>query len=99
MSDSDLTGELAELRELVANTAAETARVAAEVVKIATAFTSVEWMGRLMALAREDGYREGRAEADTYQATAHAQQRRAELRIIPGDAERIAADIVDRSEP
>jgi hypothetical protein len=73
MSDSDLTGELAELRELVA-----------EVVKIATAFTSVEWMGKVMALAREDGYREGLAEADTYQATARAQQRRAEFRVVPG---------------
>ena len=79
MSDSDLAGELAELREL----ASEVARVAAEVVKIATAFTSVEWMGRLMALAREEGYREGLAAADSHQATARAQQRRAELRVIP----------------
>jgi hypothetical protein len=84
MSDSDLTGELAELRELVAGTAAETARVAAEVVKIATAFTSAEWMSKVMALAREDGYRERLAEADTHQATARAQQRRAELRAVPG---------------
>ena len=34
--------------------------------------------------ARDEGYQEGRGEHDAYQATALAQQRRAEFRVVPG---------------
>ena len=84
MSDSDLTADMAELRALVAGTAAEAARVREEVLRIATAFTTVEWFGEVMTLAWGEGYSEGLAERDPAEATARAQKARAGFRVIPG---------------
>jgi hypothetical protein len=84
MSDSDLTADVVELRELVAGTAAEAARVREEVLRIATAFTSVEWMTNVLILARREGYREALAEPGAAEAAGRAQQARAGFRVIHG---------------
>ena len=69
--------DVADLGELVAG-------LAAEIARIASSFTDVEFMADLMIAARRAGRSEGRAEHDPYQAAAQAQQRRAGFRLVEG---------------
>lgn len=84
MTAQDLTAETAQLRELVAGLTADVAVLAARFRKLANALTTVDAVVDVVLTARDEGYREGRAEHDRYEAAARVQQARAGLQVLPG---------------
>lgn len=84
MSAPDLAAEAAQLREIVAGLAADVTGLIETVRKLATAVTATDWVSDALASARRAGYLEALAEHGAYRATAHAQQARSALRVLPG---------------
>ena len=79
-----MAADAAELREIIAGFRLEAADLADKLSQMAVALASMNIVVSVAVAARDEGYREGRGEHDTYQATALAQQRRAEFRVVPG---------------
>ena len=73
----DLPGDVAELGGLVADLAAEMAR-------IASSFEDVQVVVDIMLAARRGGYARGLAVHDNYEAAAQARERRAAFQVLPG---------------
>ena len=84
MTAPDVAADAAELREIIAGLRLEAADLADKLSQMARSVASMDAIMKVAIAARDEGYQEGRGEADTYQATARAQQRRAELRVVPG---------------
>ena len=84
VSAPDLAADAAELREIIAGLRLEAADLADKLSQMARSAASVNAFMNVVIAARHEGYREGLAAADTHQATARAQQRRAEFRAVPG---------------
>jgi hypothetical protein len=77
-----LTSDIADVRALVADLAAESARIAVAVAEFRAHLDLVE----LIKVIHEDGARIGRAEVDPLSAEARAQKARAQFKAIPGGA-------------
>ncbi len=75
-----LAADVADLRNLVADLAAEATRVATAVAEFGAYTELVE----IMKLAHGAGYSDGRAERDEGAAIARAAERRAQFKLIPG---------------
>jgi hypothetical protein len=84
VSAPDLAAEAAQLRELVAGLTADVTVLADRFRKLANAATTVDLVVDVALAARDECYRDGRAEHDRYEAAARAQQGRAGLQVLPG---------------
>ena len=70
--------DLADVRELIADVAAEAARIAVVIEGFGDQVQLVELIG----LLHRDGYKKGRAEWDDRQADANARKARAQFQLI-----------------
>lgn len=83
-SNSNVSADVTELREIVAGLTVDMAVLADKFRKLANAATTVDLVVDVALAARDEGYRDGRAEHDRYKAAARAQQARAGLQVLPG---------------